>query len=67
MTWESERPSLVSIGLESIVGDGNEADGDEVTELRLEHRMFARDADQFKPFDWDAALERLDRALRKDR
>ena len=64
MTWESERPSLVAVGLGSAVPEGDDAAGPEVTELRLEHRMFARDAGQFKPFDWDAALKRLDRVLR---
>ena len=52
LTWLEERPSVVRLWLEEA------ADGTS-TDLSLEHRLFAPDAKDITPFDWDAALERL--------
>ncbi len=57
MTWEGDRPSLVSVALDAAPPAA--------TELRLEHRLFAPDPEHFKIFDWDAALKRLAQALRE--
>lgn len=55
MIWKGERPSLVSIRLE---GESCE-EGREITEVRLEHRLFAPPEERFDDFDWRIALERL--------
>jgi len=52
MTWEAEHPSLVRLWLQ-------EEDAGASTVLILEHRLFAPDASNIVPFDWDGAIERL--------
>lgn len=63
MTWEGDRPSLVSIALDEATPEGDAAKRQPATELRLEHRLFAPDASRFKIFDWESALQRLSHAL----
>jgi len=52
MTFEAERPSVVRLWLE-------EAESGAVTDLTLEHRLFAPDPAGIAPFDWEKAIERL--------
>ncbi len=60
MTFEAERPSVVRLWLE-------ESEGGAMTELSLEHRLFAPDPKSIVPFDWEAALERLAGLMRAPR
>jgi len=57
MTFEAERPSVVRLWLE-------EAEDGTMTDLSLEHRLFAPDPKSLAPFDWEGAIEKLAAAKR---
>ena len=57
MTFEAERPSVVRLWLE-------ESEDGTMTDLSLEHRLFAPDQKSLAPFDWEGAIEKLAAAKR---